>query len=94
MGDAAEEHKACSIERALEIIGDRWTVLVLRDAFRGLHRFDDFGATSTSPARCWPTASAASSRRGARATPVLERPPGSSTTSRRWASTSRRRWSP
>ncbi len=42
MGEAAEEHKACSIERALEIIGDRWTVLVLRDAFRGLHRFDDF----------------------------------------------------
>ena len=33
---------ACSIARALEIIGDRWTVLVLRDAFRGIRRFDDF----------------------------------------------------
>jgi DNA-binding HxlR family transcriptional regulator len=42
MGEPAELHRACSIARALEIIGDRWTVLVLRDAFRGLHRFDDF----------------------------------------------------
>jgi DNA-binding HxlR family transcriptional regulator len=31
----------CSIARALELIGDRWTILILRDAFRGLHRFDD-----------------------------------------------------
>lgn len=32
---------ACSIARALEIIGDRWTILVLRDAFRGIRRFDE-----------------------------------------------------
>ena len=32
---------SCSIERALEIIGDRWTILVLRDAFRGIRRFDE-----------------------------------------------------
>ncbi len=31
-----------SIGRTLEIIGDRWTMLVLRDAFRGIHRFDEF----------------------------------------------------
>lgn len=32
---------SCSIARALEIVGDRWTILILRDAFRGLRRFDE-----------------------------------------------------
>ena len=27
---------ACSIAATLEVIGDRWTVLILRDVFRGL----------------------------------------------------------
>jgi len=36
------EQAACSIERALDTIGDRWTILILRDAFRGIRRFDDF----------------------------------------------------
>ncbi len=33
---------ACSIAASLEIVGDRWTILILRDAFRGLRRFDEF----------------------------------------------------
>ncbi|MBC6457621.1 helix-turn-helix transcriptional regulator [Actinomadura sp. HBU206391] len=32
----------CSIARALEIVGDRWTMLVIRSAFEGVRRFDDF----------------------------------------------------
>ena len=32
----------CSIARTLEVVGDRWTLLVIRDAFLGLRRFDDF----------------------------------------------------
>jgi len=32
---------ACSIAAALGIVGDRWTILILRDAFRGLRRFDE-----------------------------------------------------
>src|SRR5271163_378802 len=32
----------CSIARALEQIGERWTLLILRDAFLGRRRFDDF----------------------------------------------------
>lgn len=32
----------CSIARALSIVGDRWTLLVLRNAFMGMRRFDDF----------------------------------------------------
>jgi DNA-binding HxlR family transcriptional regulator len=33
---------SCSIARTLEVIGDRWTMLILRDAFRGVRRFDAF----------------------------------------------------
>lgn len=32
----------CSIAQALEIIGEWWTLLILRDAFFGVRRFDDF----------------------------------------------------
>src|ERR1041384_2191025 len=32
----------CSIARALEVVGERWTLLIVRDAFRGIRRFDDF----------------------------------------------------
>ncbi|MCO5987944.1 helix-turn-helix transcriptional regulator [Actinoallomurus spadix] len=34
----------CSIARALEIVGERWTLLIIRDAFEGVRRFDDFQA--------------------------------------------------
>ncbi|MBO2465293.1 winged helix-turn-helix transcriptional regulator [Actinomadura violacea] len=36
------ESQNCSIARALEIVGDRWTLLVIRSAFEGVRRFDDF----------------------------------------------------
>ena len=29
----------CSIQRTLDVIGDRWTLLILRDVFRGVRRF-------------------------------------------------------
>jgi DNA-binding HxlR family transcriptional regulator len=32
----------CSVAQCLEVMGDKWTVLVLRDAFLGVTRFDDF----------------------------------------------------
>jgi DNA-binding HxlR family transcriptional regulator len=32
----------CSIARSLELIGERWTILIVRDAFLGVRRFDDF----------------------------------------------------
>lgn len=33
----------CSLARALEILGERWTLLIVRDAFLGVRRFDAFG---------------------------------------------------
>lgn len=38
-------NQPCSIARSLSVIGDRWTLLVLRNAFLGTRRFDDFQAT-------------------------------------------------
>ena len=33
--------QVCSISRSLEVIGERWTLLVLRDIMLGRHRFDE-----------------------------------------------------
>ena len=32
----------CSVARTWSVIGQRWTILILRQAFRGTTRFDDF----------------------------------------------------
>lgn len=32
----------CAVAQSLEIIGEWWTLLVIRDAFLGVRRFDDF----------------------------------------------------
>jgi DNA-binding HxlR family transcriptional regulator len=34
----------CAAARALEIVGERWTLLIVRDAFYGVRRFGDFVA--------------------------------------------------
>jgi DNA-binding HxlR family transcriptional regulator len=32
----------CSVARTLDTIGDKWSLLIIRDAFYGVRRFDDF----------------------------------------------------
>ena len=32
----------CSLARTLEVVGDWWTLLIVRDAFLGVRRFGDF----------------------------------------------------
>ena len=32
----------CSVARSLDVVGERWTMLILRDAFNGLTKFDEF----------------------------------------------------
>src|SRR5262249_35777293 len=39
----------CNLSKSFEIIGDRWTLLILRSAFWGLRRFDDFHADIDVP---------------------------------------------
>jgi DNA-binding HxlR family transcriptional regulator len=34
----------CALAGALEVVGERWTLLILRDAFLGVRRFNDFQA--------------------------------------------------
>jgi DNA-binding HxlR family transcriptional regulator len=38
------EGQDCALARALEVIGERWTLLIVRDAFYGVRRFNDFHA--------------------------------------------------
>ena len=38
--DLAEQD--CSVARTVAVIGDRWTLMILRDLFLGVRRFEDF----------------------------------------------------
>ena len=40
-----EEIAQCSLPAALEVMGERWSFLILRGAFNGLHHFEEFQAT-------------------------------------------------
>jgi DNA-binding HxlR family transcriptional regulator len=35
-------NKECSIARAMDVVGDRWSILLLREAYYGTKRFDEF----------------------------------------------------
>ena len=35
-------NKECSIARAMDVVGDRWSILLLREAYYGTRRFDEF----------------------------------------------------
>lgn len=37
----APAEQTSSIQRALDVVGDRWTILIIRDVFRGVRRFDE-----------------------------------------------------
>jgi DNA-binding HxlR family transcriptional regulator len=41
--------RVCSAARALEVVGDRWSLLVLREVFLGTHRFDAMQANTGAP---------------------------------------------
>ena len=44
-----EQHKAllteCALPAALEAVGERWSFLILRAVFNGLHHFEEFQST-------------------------------------------------
>lgn len=43
MGRTADySRQSCTIAATLEVIGDPWTLLVIRDAFRGVRRFEQW----------------------------------------------------
>lgn len=36
------DNEPCPVARSVDIIGDRWSLLIVRDAFDGMRRFSDF----------------------------------------------------
>lgn len=46
---AADVPRPCSIANALEIIGDRWSLLVVRELFYGQHRFTELTRNTGAP---------------------------------------------
>src|SRR4051795_317400 len=42
MLDRTYPAQVCSIARSLEVVGERWSLLIVRDAFLGVSRFTDF----------------------------------------------------
>lgn len=36
------KNETCPVARSVDIIGDRWSLLIVRDAFDGMSRFSDF----------------------------------------------------
>jgi len=38
-------HAPCPVARALDVIGDWWSLLIIRDAFDGVRRFSEFEAS-------------------------------------------------
>ncbi len=45
MLDSEYPDQACSVARALEVVGERWTLLILRDVFFGTRRFDELSVS-------------------------------------------------
>jgi DNA-binding HxlR family transcriptional regulator len=39
----------CTIQRALAVLGDRWTFVVMREVFNGIRRFDDMRVRTDIP---------------------------------------------
>ena len=65
----------CSVAQCLEVIGEWWTLLIVRDPFLGVRRFDDFQSGSASRATCWRNAWPRWSTRRYRARAYQENPP-------------------
>ena len=37
-----KQHESCPVARSVDLVGDRWSLLLVRDAFDGTRRFSDF----------------------------------------------------
>ena len=43
------DQQDCSVAQALSVVGDRWTMLILKEAFMRVRRFDDFQERTGAP---------------------------------------------
>jgi DNA-binding HxlR family transcriptional regulator len=74
MTSAAAQPRPCSVARTLDIVGEKWALLAIREVFLGNRRFDEMVRRTGAP-------------RDTLAARPLTTPPGSSTTSPRPAGT-------
>jgi hypothetical protein len=51
------EGQNCSVAKSLELVGERWTMLVVREVFLGNRRFDEKACSSVCATRSAPSAS-------------------------------------
>ena len=63
----------CSIDKALGVVGTRSALLLMREAYYGTRRFDDFAAGSASPTPSRPRRLKRTRRGGAARAPALPR---------------------
>ncbi|MGY1595141.1 winged helix-turn-helix transcriptional regulator [Geodermatophilus sp. SYSU D00965] len=49
MGEALWDRSRCSVAGALAVVGEKWSLLVLREAFLGVRRFADFQRVLGAP---------------------------------------------
>lgn len=49
LGKDYDGQRDCAMARGLELIGERWTMLIVRDAFYGVRRYSDFLAHLEMP---------------------------------------------
>ena len=43
------DQQDCSVAQALSVVGDRWTMLILKEAFMRVRRFEDFQERTGAP---------------------------------------------
>jgi DNA-binding HxlR family transcriptional regulator len=46
---SAATARVCSVANALEVVGDRWSLLVVRELFHHVHRFNDIATNTGAP---------------------------------------------
>lgn len=49
MSKSGPYNQACPVARTLDLIGDRWTLLIIRDLFLGKSRFSEFRKSDPAP---------------------------------------------
>ena len=49
MSKSGPYNQACPVARTLDLIGDRWTLLIIRDIFLGKSRFSEFRKSDPAP---------------------------------------------
>ena len=42
MENASPQNSECPVARTLDVIGDRWSLMIIRDAFDDIRRFSEF----------------------------------------------------